>query len=172
MFGLLWFSHTLLGQVSFSHSAGGAYYLTSSIGAPAITYSPRLNLLQMSDEATLSLGTHIGLGLVYNSRAGASSFALDLPIVAELNLGHASSPESDAVFGGFIGAGYGINKMGAAGAFGGETNDAAGIVLNGGIRANIRESFPLGLRVSYLINTKEGNEDVIGVGIFYNFGNF
>ena len=159
------------GQLSFSHSLGGSFYLSSLASAPGIMYSPRVNFLQLNDELTVSAGTHLGLGIVYNSREGASSFALDLPLVAEINFGHASNPETSSSFGGFIGFGFGISKIGSQGAFGADYNSASGLIFNGGIRAIIKER-PLGLRLSYLINTKDDFSNVFSLGMFYTFGDF
>jgi hypothetical protein len=162
-------SQVSFGQVSFSHSLGGSLYFSESTGAPAIMYSPRVNVLQLGDEITVSAGTHLGLGLTFNSQEGASSFALDVPIVAEINIGHGAHPDAESSFGGFAGIGFGISKIGSAGAFGSDYNDAAGLVLNGGIRAEINQR-PIGLRVSYLINSKLYYQNVVGIGLFYTFG--
>lgn len=159
------------GQISFSHSAGGSYYYSSLASAPGIMYSPRLNVVELDDEITVSVGTHLGLGIVYNSQDGASSFALDLPLVAEINFGHAANPETRSSFGGFAGLGFGISKIGSASTFGDDYNNAAGLLLNGGIRTIIKE-MPVGLRVSYLLNTKKDFENVLSVGLFYTFGDF
>ncbi|OFY64196.1 MAG: hypothetical protein A3H98_12530 [Bacteroidetes bacterium RIFCSPLOWO2_02_FULL_36_8] len=159
------------GQISFSHSGGASFYGSSLASAPGLMYSPRINFLELRDELTISAGTHLGLGVVYSRDEGASSFAFDLPLVAEINFGHGANPDTRSSFGGFGGFGFGISKIGSAGAFGADYNDAAGIVLNGGIRAIINKN-PLGLRLSYLINTKEGFENVISLGIFFTFGDF
>jgi hypothetical protein len=158
-------------QTSFSHSLGGTAYISPNVDGIGITYSPRLNVVEIVDEVTLSVGTHLGLGFNFSSdREGSSnSFVLDLPIVAELNFGHGANPDARSSFGGFVGFGYGISKMGAEDDFGVGRNDAAGLIVNGGIRAIIMER-PVGLRVSYLLNSKSGAESVLGVGIFYNIG--
>lgn len=158
-------------QISFSHALGGSFYAGGHASAPAITYSPRLNFIQVGEEFTISAGTHIGLGMDFNSQEGARSFALDLPLVAEVNIGHGATRETSSGFGAFFGAGYGISKLGSASAFGSDYNDAAGFVVNGGLRALIAER-PVGLRVSYLLNTKADAGNVFGIGIFYTFGDF
>lgn len=168
---LLLLSQFSFGQISFSHSLGVSYYSSSLASAPGIMYSPRINFIELSDETTISAGTHLGLGILYNSGEGASSFVLDLPIVAEINFGHGANPDTESSFGGFAGLGFGISKISSASAFGTDYNNAAGIVINGGIRTIIKEK-PLGLRVSYLLNTKEGYKNVIGIGVFYTFGDY
>ena len=134
-------------------------------------YSPRVNLVELGDEMTISVGTHLGLGLLISAEDG-NSFALDLPIVAELNFGHAAHPNTSSSFGGFVGAGYGTSRIGSDGAFGADYNRASGVVFNAGTRGHIRQSIPLGLRVSYLLNTKKDFDNVISVGLFYTFGKF
>ena len=154
------------GKTPFSHALGGSYYIGGGAGAPGITYSPRYNFLEIKKELTMSIGTHIGLGFSFNSQDGASSFALDLPIMLEINFGHASDAHTRTSFGGFGGIGFGISKIGSSGTFGADYNNAAGLVFNAGIRAIIKER-PVGLRISYMVNTKIDAEDVIGIGIFY-----
>jgi hypothetical protein len=159
-------------QVSFSHSAGASAYVGGQAAAWGINYSPRINLIELGDEMTLSLGTHLGLGLSYNSRDGSgNSFTLDLPLMAELNFGHASHPETSSSFGGFAGIGYGISKIGSSGTFGADYNNAAGLVINGGVRFLVAER-AVGVRVAYMVNFKADAKNVIGVGAFYTFGSF
>ena len=162
------------GQISFSHSLGGSVYLSENVSAPGILYSPRLNFLELGDEITVSVGTHLGLGFSLNADSqggGSGSFALDLPVVAEINFGQGANPDTQSSFGGFAGLGFGISKMGASDAMGDGYNDAAGVVINGGLRAIIRDK-AVGLRVSYLLNIKKDNSSVLGVGLFYTFGDF
>ena len=155
-------------QISFSHAAGAGFYGGGDAGSLAIVYAPRLNILAFGDNATVSLGTHAGLWFAGSSREGASALAFDFPLVAELNLGHKANKNAEGGFGGFIGAGYGISRLASESEFGIDENNAAGIVINGGIRASlVGQSF--GFRVSYLINTKENASNVLGLGLQYNF---
>lgn len=156
------------GQLTFSHDLGAAFYLSDLASSPAAVYSPRLNFLELNDEATVSLGTHLGLGFNYSSDGNDNYFAYELPLVAEINLGNASSRNSEASFGGFAGLGYGLNKMGNSTNFGGSYNDAAGLYVNAGIRGIVNDQ-SIGLRVSYLMNTKVGFDDVLGITLFYTF---
>ena len=150
-----------LGQVSFSHSLGAAYYVststtsteysesTSTIGAPGILYSPRVNVVELGREMTVSVGTHLGLGFMLDTSSGSASFAMDLPVVAEINFGHGAHADTRS-------------------SLGGSTNKASGPVLNGGVRALIN-GVPVGFRLSYLLNMEEGG-NVAGIGAFYTFG--
>ena len=155
-------------QVSFSHSLGASFYFSEVTSSPGVMYSPRLNFIELGDEVTVSAGTHIGAWLDFNSRSGGS-YSVDLPVVAEINFGHASHPDTKSKFGGFAGLGYGYNQMATSDNFGSSFNTAIGPVVNGGLRFIINEN-PIGLRGSYLLNTNAGNADVISVGLFYTLG--
>ncbi len=163
---LIALSQIAYGQVSFSHSVGIAGYQAGDVSAPGALYSPRLNFMELGDNMTLSIGTHLSAGFDFNSREGASSLALDIPIVAEVNFGHAAHPDAESSFGGFLGAGYGISKIGDSGAFDSGYNDARGFVFNGGLRASLKDR-SVGLRVSYMLNTNEGYNNVFGLGAFF-----
>jgi hypothetical protein len=169
-------SSSFFGQISFSHSAGGGFHISQNIALPSIMYSPRVNVFSIGEEMSLSIGTHLGIGFQGSfsssgsSRGGgtggsAFALAIDLPIMAELNLGNKSTPENNSIFGGFVGAGYGINRMGATGAYG---NKSSGVVLNGGLRLEIRER-SYGLRVGYMLNFDTDGSNVLTVGTFINF---
>jgi len=162
-------------QVEFNHSFGfGTYASLNSGGGYAILYSPRLNLVELSDEMSLSVGTHLGAGLSgsANSRTGGSgSFILDVPVMAELNLGHACSANSSVGFGGFLGAGFGYNRMTYSDALGSDDRAVTGLVFNGGFRTNLIKETSVTLRVSYML-ASDGKGDVFGLGLTYNIGDF
>jgi hypothetical protein len=150
---------TAFAQMSFSHSAGLSLYYATTVASPAFLYSPRLNVAKLGEDKTLSVGTHLGAWIAINSRTGGG-VALDLPLVVEYN-------DADAEIGGFVGAGYGINLMGASG-YGG--NNSAGPLVNAGFRA-VLFGQPITIRASYLLNTKpDTGNDVIGLGLAYNLG--
>jgi len=164
-------------QVSFNHSFGAnGYYATGGSGW-GFLYSPRLNLAELGNDMTFSVGTHLGLGLSggTNSQTGAEgSFLLDLPLMAELNFGHAANSDSRADWGGFAGLGYGYNTMAysentAFGTVSGSSS-SSGLVINAGIRTKAIKDISCGLRVSYMINFKTGGSDVFGIGAFYTLG--
>jgi hypothetical protein len=162
-------------QVEFNHSVGGGLYASANSGGGyALVYSPRLNLTELSDELSISVGSHLGAGLEFssNSRSGSSgSFILDIPVVAELNFGHACSSNSSAGFGGFVGAGFGFNKMSYDNGIFSSDRNATGVVINGGFRTNLIREQSVTLRVSYML-ASDGNGDILGLGLTYNIGDF
>lgn len=172
---LLWFTQSSYGQITFSHSIGAAGYFNSLAENGGIMYSPRINFIELDNDITISAGTHMGLGLVTNAQ-GDGSYTLDVPLVAEINFGHAAHKRSRSSFGGFIGAGYGISKTSYSNTNHGYithtssgSNDAKGLLINGGLRAIIKK-ISIGMRVSYLRNTNKGSEDVLSLGFFYILG--
>lgn len=165
-------------QVSFSHAAGIKLLVASSeaqtisIGdatvdiesqsssAVGILYSPRLNLVEVGDNSTISVGTHIALTFEANSRS-ETSFVYDIPIVAEYNFGLASNNDNDDSFGFFIGGGYGIYDSNNL------VDSVTGPVVNGGLRFLISDN-PIDVSASYLIGAD--NINVFGLGLQYVFG--
>lgn len=155
-------------QVSFMHSGGLSLYsissgVNSSVG-PALMYSPRLNLVKLSDELTLSVGTHIGIDFFLSSNGNQNSSTFDIPLVAELNFGHGAIKQTKSKFGGFVGLGYGFTSIKTNASY-----EARGVLLNGGLRfVMFKKSF--GLRVAYLLNSVKDVSDVSSFGLFYTFG--
>ncbi len=168
---LLLLSQLSFGQISFSHSLGGAFYGGEYASSPGIMYSPRLNLIELDRELTISLGTHIGFGFSSYSYEGAPTYAFDLPIMAEINFGHGANPDTRSDYGGFAGVGFGISSIKSSGAFSNEYESGMGIVFNGGVRALIKD-YPVGVRVSYMLNLKKDFGNIYSLGIFYTFGDF
>ncbi len=160
-------------QVSFSHAVGAKYFLATNsdldYSAVGILYSPRLNVVELGDNSTVSIGTHIGLAFQGNSRDGSSSFVYDLPIVAEYNFGSTSNRDNDESFGFYVGGGYSIHNSS-------DFYEAiSGPVVGGGVRFMIVEK-PIDINFSYLISTRTlvGNrsidQSILGIGVQYTLG--
>lgn len=163
-------------QISFSHSVGGGLYASSKGAGWALMYAPRLNVVELADEMTVSVGTNLGLGLSgsANSREGGSgTLLLDLPILAELNIGHAANNDANSDFGGFVGVGFGYSKMASSVEtnFGTSSSNvtSTGVLFSGGLRAVIKGQ-SVGLRVSYMLNGATDGANVFGLGLHYNIG--
>ena len=134
-------------------------------------YSPRVNLLNLNNKMTLSAGTHLGLGfaLASDGTNTSATFHYDLPLVAELNFGHGAHKETSSRFGGFLGAGYGFNRMQGSLDSPSDYRQSNGFLINGGLRFKVKNA-SWGLRASYLFNQKAGGENVMSLGAFYTFG--
>ena len=159
-------------QITYSHSAGASIFSSKNVISGGINYSPRINIIKLDENLTFSLGSHIAIGMPRKVN-GVKYLDYDLPFVAELNFGQGAKPGAGPKLGGFIGAGFGINKMGSKDSISifNNYNDASGIVINGGLRLLIND-MPCGFRISYLINGKKQYNDVFIFGIFFTLGDF
>lgn len=162
----------------FSHSAGvGIYAGNSDYVAGGLLYSPRINFAVLSERATFSIGTHLGLGgnLSYAGdgyqRSTSLTFFTDMPLVVEYNFGNAATRVANTKFGGFIGGGYGWHFVKREESIHTDVFEGTverdlniyGPVINGGFRFPIgRASF--GVRFSYMFRTA-------GDAISYDYGN-
>lgn len=154
-----------LGLTGYTFSAGSS----ESGSGYGFNYSPRLNFLELATDVNLSIGSHLGGGFALNSRTGGTAL-LDIPLTCELNLGHHANSDASSNFGGFIGGGVGYNYMAYEDTWGGGTASTAGIYFDAGLKAYIMER-SVGLKVSYLKGFT-GSNQVIGIGIMYNLGDF
>lgn len=159
------------------HSLGGKYFFygnTDGITGAGILYSPRLNL-NSEGNSTLSVGTRLGLGFSVQTGTGrSSSLVLDLPVLAEYNVGFGSTKEADGSFGGYIGAGYGIHRAAYATDFVSGSATVHGPVFGGGIRALVGSigAFELGASYSLDLKTKvkDAKMNIFGISLSYVFG--
>ncbi|HLV70171.1 hypothetical protein [Xanthomarina gelatinilytica] len=179
---LIFFSSSMMfSQTSFSHAAGIAGYFgtrNANSVAAGITYSPRFNFFRVSENSTLSIGSHIGLGYNITNRE-ANSFSYHLPVVLEFNFGHASDKTKyENGFGGFIGFGYSIdNTQRSSYYYNGFTsiniveNDVIkGPMVNLGMRFKFLGK-SAGIRFSYLYGTGDFEGGYMSsLGFQYNIG--
>jgi hypothetical protein len=172
----LFLFNNLSAQTEFMHSLGGKYFFygnSDGFSSAGILYSPRINLTNTGGGA-ISVGTHFGLGFSLHAGAGgsASSLVLDIPVVGEYNFGFGSTRESEAGFGGFIGAGYGIHRVSLNVEGVGGAATIHGPVFTGGIRFNIPALGPLELGGSYMLDlkSKEVKSNILGISLSYVLG--
>lgn len=164
--------------VEFMHSLGGKYLFYSNsdgLTGGALLYSPRINFSSGSN-STLSVGTHFGLGFSAQTGAGgeSSSFILDVPIVAEYNVGFGATKDAEGAFGGYIGAGYGIHRVSMRTDYASGSASLHGPVFNGGVRFMIGSvgAFEVGASYSLDLKTKvkEAKANIFGISVSYLFG--
>jgi hypothetical protein len=148
---------------------GGTYFSYFNASSLGFMYSPRIKLTQLGKESNLSIGSHFGAGYAWHSFESDGSYYYDFPLLLEYQFGHGSEPSTRSKTGGFAGIGGGINRIGNGSAWNNDGYNAYGIVLNAGVRRNIKDN-PLGFRISYMINLNEADYRVIGFGLFYFFG--
>ena len=171
----------VISQTSFSHAVGIAGYFGTRNAysqAVGITYSPRYNFLNVSENSNLSIGTHLGLAHHVSNRA-VSGLSYHIPVVLEYNFGHASDKTKyDKGFGGYIGFGYSIDNTNRRVKYSTwltttETlvdDTIAGPMVNLGMRFKFHGK-SAGIRFSYLYGTGDFKGGYMSsIGFQYNLG--
>lgn len=147
--------------ISFQHAIGFGIYGGTNGSNWSAQYSPRANLIMLGTNS-ISLGTHLGLGLSGKGTKGLK-LVYDVPFVFDFNFGHNALSDNIQKGGGFIGVGYGFNQLrDDAGVF-----KSRGFVFNAGGRGIVFER-SLTLRVSYLLPTKQKYASVYSVALLFN----
>jgi len=176
-------THAQYFKPTFSHTLGFSFYAANNeYASGGLLYSPRMNFAMLSDNASVSLGTHLGIGNSLDSDTDDSNnsiynYSIDVPIVVEYNFGNGATNTTTYRFGGFIGGGYGFHNAQWKKVEGGYLYDKSlhirGPVINGGLRFTITRTIPLGVRVGYMFNGSPGFTGVSGIGtaaLFINIG--
>lgn len=157
-------------QSPFSHAIGiSQYYALGQYGNTlGVTYSPRINFAKLSDEISLSAGSHLGVAI--SLQLYDPFMVYDIPTVVEFNFGKGSTSHSLSQFGGFIGGGYGYH-LGRP--FDSEVKygllTTHGFLVNAGIRGDIM-GYAINMRLSYLVGSGADKVDIISFGTFINIG--
>jgi len=133
---------------TFSHSLGAGILLGEEGGGFGSIYSPRINILQVGEGMTTSIGTHFALALNTQDEGSSTSqsfIGIELPIMLELNLGANSHPNNNNSFGGFLGIGYGFSSLSQA--------DPGEVMVKGVFyNAGLRFKGDWGIKLAYLEN--------------------
>ncbi len=164
-------------QISFSHSVGLSFIMPTNqdlvdIGGLGVEYSPRLNVLEVGDNSTVSVGTHLLLGGSGGDSRSGFDFYYSLPLVAEYNFGSASNRDNMDNFGFYVGGGYGIFSQTVL------SSSINAPVLTGGVRFIFRENI-IDINVSYMPSTYKYkvagesfsiDQSLVNIGIQYVIG--
>lgn len=171
------------------HSVGGTIsVLSGTVTTPGetssfsmmqtnITYFPRYNFIE-NENSSVSVGAPIGAGIgiasnMYGDDAGVS-FAFDLPLVVDYNLGFKSTSEISNYFGGYFGVGFGYYHVSITGSqysnFDGSTY---GPLVRGGVRiGSANESWGdhgLTIGLFYKKGLEETKFNTFGFNVLYDF---
>lgn len=100
----------LTGEVATSVNSKSTLLLNQT----SFCYFPRYNFIE-KDNSSISVGLPIGIGIgIATNTTGNDagiSFAYDLPLVLDYNIGCKSTSENDETFGGYFGIGFGYYKV-------------------------------------------------------------
>lgn len=124
----------------FNQSFGYGFNVLGALGQGGIfirglNYTPRLNLLNLGEAkvASIDIAIPLNIGLQLSPQQGGSYIAIDVPVTAEISVGHFANRFVDAPVGAFAGIGLDYYKI--PGFVIGENGPFYGIVT-GGVRAN------------------------------------
>jgi hypothetical protein len=95
--------NTSSAQATFSHSVAAGLILDQDVIAPVFIYSPRINVAQLGEGASFSVGCNPALS------ATGDIFIIQFPVMIGLNLGLNSTPDNYSAIGAFIGVGAGFS---------------------------------------------------------------
>lgn len=143
---LLSFAFCLFSQFLFSQKLMHSFGLTISVltggdetlQQTSFSYFPRLNIME-SENSSISVGAPVAIGVgiarsTYGDDAGIS-FAYDLPVVVDYNIGCKSTNENEKKFGGYFGLGFGYYKVSISQSTYSDFKGATyGPIFRGGIR--------------------------------------
>jgi hypothetical protein len=140
------------------------------------TYFPRLNFVE-NDNSSISIGAPVGVGIGIVRSTGYSdvgiSFAYDLPVVLDYNIGCKSTPDNENNFGGYVGAGFGYYRVNVSKS---ENSDFTGIsygpIFRGGVRIGSSQDSWKGHALTIGMYYKKGLEKdkfkTIGFNVLYD----
>lgn len=165
-------------QTSFNHAFEAGIYLNSQAYAFSLFYAPRYNFTELSDFASLSIGTHVGIGFDFIGSDNVKSlFNIQVPAVIELNIGNCATPDHNDPLGFFIGGGVSYNYSNLKYEFTSETQNSFGPYANIGIRFSpfmdyYEEVFEVsgsGFRVGYLYDISSNKQNSFVFTAFSTF---
>ena len=180
----------------FQHSIGASMFIDQVEGERkrpnfALTYNPRFNFVETAS-MSVSAGIPVSIGFYggYSRSTNTSGkyydanifgFALNAPLMVNLNLGGGSSRKCNKRIGGFIGGGYGYHYA-APSEWKSYKNDeiittnrqgvsTMGVAANGGVRFGVGRNYSsnIEVRLSYFRGSTQYKMDLYGVGCSYNF---
>ena len=180
------YSPSLFAQ-HFMHSAGATISaITGTVQIPGgsesfglsqtnLTYFPRYNFVE-NENSSISVGAPSGVGLAVVSNTSGDdagiSFAYDLPVVVDYNMGCKSTKENDKHFGGYVGAGFGYYKISISNSEYSNYNGATyGPMLRGGVRFKLPkwDSEAVTIGMYYKQGIESDKLTTIGFNVLYDF---
>ncbi len=185
LFAFSCFSSVLFAQ-NFMHSVGATISAivgdvktnngSESFGLSQtnFTYFPRYNFIE-NQNSSLSVGAPLGIGIaIVRSTIGDDagiSFAYDIPVVVDFNIGCKSTPDNENSFGGYLGAGFGYYKINISNSsylnYSGATY---GPLLRGGFRFRLpSDSHPISIGMYYKSGMESDKLKTFGFNVLYDF---
>ncbi len=166
----------LSAQFEFNWGAGLGIHQVGSRYAPGLIVAPRVNIMDLSESASLAIGTKASF--IYFSLAEGSRelpetrIGFDAPIFAMVNIGREANDYSIEQMGFVVGIGYSFGQMTLSGDNYEEIVKADGVCLMGGLRFQAFGNRSMGVNVSQTFGRGTHRESLnsLSVRLLYYFG--
>lgn len=167
----------LSAQYEFNWGAGLGIHQVGSRYAPGLVVAPRVNIMDLSESASLSIGTKASL--IYFSFAEGSRelpetrVGFDAPVFAMVNIGREANDYSIEQMGFVVGIGYSFGQMTLSSD---KLDDVVlksdGVCLMGGLRFQAFGNRSMGVNVSQTFGRGTHKESLnsLSVRLLYYFG--
>jgi len=166
----------LSAQFEFNWGAGIGIHQVGSRYSPGLVVAPRVNIVDLSDNASVSIGTKASL--LYFSLANGSQdlpetrLGFDAPVFAMVNIGRESNDYAIEQMGFVVGIGYSFGQLTLSGDNYEEVLQADGVALMGGLRFQAFGNRSMGINVSQTFGrgTHRNSLNSLSVRLLYYFG--
>lgn len=162
----------------FHWGAGVGIHQIGDQWAAGVNVSPRLNLFELSESASFSIGTKASF--LYMSQAEGSmelpetTIGFEAPVMAMVNIGRASSYSAIEQMGFMVGAGYNFGQMTLSGDGYETVLKTSGPTVMGGIRFQVMGNRTMGVNVSQTFGRGTNKESLnsLSIRVLYYFGEY
>ncbi len=162
----------------FHYGAGLDFVQVGSYWSPGLVVAPRLNILNLSDNASLGVATEASF-LYYSTNNGVMELpedrvGFDVPLMAVVNVGRAATEYSIEQMGFKVGVGYSFGQLTLTGQDYEIVEKSDGPVIMGGVRFAAFGNKTISFDVSQAFGrgTTRGSLNSLAVRFLYNFKDY
>ena len=166
----------LSAQFEFNWGAGLGIHQVGSRYSPGLVVAPRINILDLTDAASLSVGTQASL-MYYSLAEGSrdlpeSRVGFEAPLMVQVNIGRDANDYAIEQMGFVVGVGYNYGQLKLSDEGNKETLKTTGVTVMGGIRFAAFNNRTIGLNVSQTFGrgTNKNSLNSLSVRALYYFG--
>ena len=169
-------SFTVTAQFEFNWGAGIGIHQIGDKYSPGLVVAPRINIFDLTDEASISIGTQASL--MYFSLAEGSldlpetRFGFEVPLMAMVNIGRDANTYAIEQMGFVVGVGYNFGQLTLSGDGYEDVLTTDGVTVMGGIRFSAFNNRTIGINVSQTFGrgTNKNSLNSLSVRALYYFG--
>ena len=163
-------------QFEFNWGMGLGIHQIGDKYSPGLVVAPRLNIIDLTDAASFSIGTQASLmyfSLAEGSRdLPESRFGFEAPILAMVNIGRDANEYAIEQMGFVVGAGYNFGQLTLSGDGYEDVLQTTGVTVMGGIRFAAFNNRTVAINVSQTFGrgTNKNSLNSLSVRALYYFG--